>query len=195
MVATRSARFSRCVLRCQGSRSPSTALMLRAACSIPPIQTPNPSKNGPSSSRYPTVNHFRPKPIGGEGIAPNPQARVVDSCSTSSRAAVTVARNRTQLAANQQSACRSDLPGQQCRMPVMTPEKLDMAHRLLAEGNGQADISADKRPNKKGGRNRPEKDMRHGPCAVRKRQCGPGAMVLATLKAAAAGAWPRGREA
>jgi len=25
-------------------------------------------------------------------------------------------------------------------MPVMTPEKLDMAHRLLAEGNGQADI-------------------------------------------------------
>src|SRR4051794_18255250 len=66
MVATRSARFSRCVLRCQGSRSPSTALMLRAACSIPPIQTPNPSKNGPSSSRYPTVNHFRPKPIGGE---------------------------------------------------------------------------------------------------------------------------------
>lgn len=37
----------------------------------------------------------------------------------------------------------------------MTPEKLDMAHRLLAEGNGQADISADKRPNKKGGRNRP----------------------------------------
>src|SRR3954462_1306904 len=67
MVATRSARFSRCVLRCQGSRSPSTALMLRAACSIPPIQTPNPSKNGPSSSRYPTVNHFRPKPIGGEG--------------------------------------------------------------------------------------------------------------------------------
>jgi hypothetical protein len=77
----------------------------------------------------------------------------------------------------------------------MTPEKLDMAHWLLAEGNGQADISADKRPNKKGGRNRPEKDMRHGPCAVRKRQCGPGAMVLATLKAAAAGAWPRGREA
>src|SRR3954453_19562597 len=68
MVATRSARFSRCVLRCQGSRSPSTALMLRAACSIPPIQTPNPSKNGPSSSRYPTVNHFRPKPIGGEGL-------------------------------------------------------------------------------------------------------------------------------
>src|SRR3954453_290969 len=67
MVATRSARFSRCVLRCQGSRSPSTALMLRAACSIPPIQTPDPSKNGPSSSRYPTVNHFRPKPIGGEG--------------------------------------------------------------------------------------------------------------------------------
>src|SRR3954462_12812827 len=71
MVATRSARFSRCVLRCQGSRSPSTALMLRAACSIPPIQTPNPSKNGPSSSRYPTVNHFRPKPIGGEVIDPN----------------------------------------------------------------------------------------------------------------------------
>src|SRR3954471_21090340 len=68
MVATRSARFSRCVLRCQGSRSPSTALMLRAACSIPPIQTPNPSKNGPSSSKYPTVNHFRPKPIGGEGF-------------------------------------------------------------------------------------------------------------------------------
>src|SRR3954463_5941483 len=68
MVATRSARFSRCVLRCQGSRSPSTALMLRAACSIPPIQTPDPSKNGSSSSRYPTVNHFRPKPIGGEGI-------------------------------------------------------------------------------------------------------------------------------
>src|SRR3954462_7846142 len=68
MVATRSARFSRCVLRCQGSRSPSTALMLRAACSIPPIQTPNPSKNGPSSSRYPTVNHFRPKPIGGETL-------------------------------------------------------------------------------------------------------------------------------
>src|SRR3954465_1675214 len=67
MVATRSARFSRCVLRCQGSRSPSTALMLRAACSIPPIQTPDPSKNGPSSSRYPTVNHFRPKPIGDEG--------------------------------------------------------------------------------------------------------------------------------
>src|SRR3954451_9728601 len=66
MVATRSARFSRCVLRCQGRRSPSTALMLRAACSIPPIQTPNPSKNGPSSSKYPTVNHFRPKPIGGE---------------------------------------------------------------------------------------------------------------------------------
>src|SRR3954468_11316608 len=92
--------------------------------------------------------------------SPNPQARVVDSCSTSSRAAVTVARNRTQLAANQQSACRSDLPGQQCRMPVMTPEKLDMAHWLLAESNGQADISADKRPNKKGGRNRPEKDMR-----------------------------------
>src|SRR5215212_6635238 len=91
------------------------------------------------------------------GIAPNPQARVVDSCSTSSRAAVMVARNRTQLAANQQSACRSDLPGQQCRMPVMTPEKLDMAHWLLAESNGQADISADKRPNKKGGRNRPEK--------------------------------------
>src|SRR3954451_10985549 len=66
MVATRSARFSRCVLRCQGRRSPSTALMLRAACSIPPIQTPDPSKNGSSSSRYPTVNHFRPKPIGGE---------------------------------------------------------------------------------------------------------------------------------
>lgn len=77
----------------------------------------------------------------------------------------------------------------------MTPEKLDMAHWLLAESNGQADISADKRPNKKGGRNRPEKDMRHGPCAVRKGQRGPGAMVLATLKAAAAGAWPRGREA
>src|SRR3954464_3417724 len=72
MVATRSARFSRCVLRCQGSRSPSTALMLRAACSIPPIQTPNPSKNGPSSSRYPTVNHFRPKPIGGEGARVEP---------------------------------------------------------------------------------------------------------------------------
>src|SRR3954466_4493333 len=73
MVATRSARFSRCVLRCQGSRSPSTALMLRAACSIPPIQTPNPSKNGPSSSRYPTVNHFRPKPIGGEGLCLIPE--------------------------------------------------------------------------------------------------------------------------
>src|SRR4051794_35355007 len=77
----------------------------------------------------------------------------------------------------------------------MTPKKLDMAHWLLGESNGQADISADKRPNKKGGRNRPEKDMQHGPCAVRKRQCGPGAMVLATLKAAAAGAWPQGREA
>src|SRR3954469_10977090 len=70
MVATRSARFSRCVLRCHGSRSPSTALMLRAACSIPPIQTPDPSKNGSSSSRYPTVNHFRPKPIGGEMVYP-----------------------------------------------------------------------------------------------------------------------------
>src|SRR3954452_4556975 len=66
MVATRSARCSRCVLRRPCIRSPSTALMLRAACSIPPIQTPDPSKNGSSSSRYPTVNHFRPKPIGGE---------------------------------------------------------------------------------------------------------------------------------
>src|SRR5215210_6816115 len=37
-------------------------------------------------------------------IAPNPQARVVDSCSTSSRTAVTLARKRTQLAANQGSA-------------------------------------------------------------------------------------------
>ena len=40
-------------------------------------------------------------------------------------------------------------------MRVMTPEKLDMAHRLLAEGKGQAGISVGERSNKKGGRNRP----------------------------------------
>ena len=41
------------------------------------------------------------------------------------------------------------------RPRTLTPEKLDMAHRLLAEGKGQASISVGERPNKKGGRNRP----------------------------------------
>ena len=38
---------------------------------------------------------------------------------------------------------------------TLTPEKLDMAHRLLAEGKGQAGISVGERPNKNGDRNRP----------------------------------------
>ena len=42
----------------------------------------------------------------------------------------------------------------------MVPEKLDTAHRLLAEGKRGAGLSAGEWPNKKGGRNRPEKDMR-----------------------------------
>src|SRR5215217_3198045 len=51
----------------------------------------------------------RPGP-GWCGTAPNPQARAVDSCPTSSRTAVTLARNRAQLAAIQRSGRRSDLP-------------------------------------------------------------------------------------
>src|SRR3954449_3835633 len=68
IVATRSASFVRCVLRCLGSRSWSSALMLSAISSMPVMmcfQDP-PRVESLNHTWIPHVNNLRPKLIDGK---------------------------------------------------------------------------------------------------------------------------------